>query len=536
MQTGSRLNNSNPEWNFFAVHKVNDVRPSVLHFPVDKSDLIYTHVIKEIPKNIRPATNSELLFKSPINNEPKRFTENASLIFVKDEDNEFDCNDKPNFDGNIQPPSVNVHRLSNLMRNDQNLFKEFPVQIPFKNSSLGSIGLGKHLNEWNPGLNEEYPEKVRPQHDTLEPAWIHETPKRIKTTTTNFQNNNLRELPERDVKMARSIPACSAQFSFKKNDLRVLSPQFMDQNDMRSPDHRPSTPIKKGEKQDNFKILPLKNDQEDYQPETSFMSPVRNYKSPEFSTPEKSHMKKSVIGDLSVHQIVNEKFNENGKSPIHRRNPMMDVDYYAENHTLFSDKLMKSNALRHQMQPESQNEKQSRMRCMASEINRNTYFRVAQQHSPELIYNDSIEYMNKFPKFFSKRDQEDLEILSPPGIEITRRRFNSCHAVTEVKNLIKSQPKISANMTPIKVENQTSAQDVISKLNGSEFLNLGKTKMFSDTIHLCNGDFGMIYRTRNKCDQQDYVLKIITKRLQEAAREAQLMGYIRTHCPSIMFE
>ena len=127
------------------------------------------------------------------------------------------------------------------------------------------------------------------------------------------------------------------------------------------------------------------------------------------------------------------------------------------------------------------------------------------QNSPSvLLSNCSPDFREKFNNFFSNEINDEFEIICDNNITQTLTGKFSLSTICSI-------PKYNTS---------------------SSILDIELPKIVNEPTHVCNGDFGMIYRFLNPSDQQEYALKVFNKNLENALREAQLMGYIRSHCPS----
>lgn len=246
-----------------------------------------------------------------------------------------------------------------------------------------------------------------------------------------------------------------------------------------------------------------------------------------FSTPVKSNRKHNSIGDLSIDQIINEKFQEVNGWDSPSNNPFIELDYYGAQKSPES-KIIFPNKSRLVFPEEI-----PRLKELACQIEEDTFLKMTgAQNSPSvLLTNCSPDFREKFKNFFSNEISDENELgCSPDLLKFSKIRSKSCQIISNQELEILRCKNITQNLTGKLSLSRISS---IPKYNtSSSILDIEIPKIVDQPTHVCNGDFGMIYRFLNPSDQQEYALKVLNKNLENALREAQLMGYIRSHCPS----
>ena len=146
-----------------------------------------------------------------------------------------------------------------------------------------------------------------------------------------------------------------------------------------------------------------------------------------FSTPEKSNRKHNSIGDLSVHQIVNEKFNADHCLESPKRNMRRELDYYGDQQSSLSEVLQQSKANR------LPSNTPSRMKVIVSQIEEDTFLKMTDaRQSPSLFASHcSPDFRKKFHHFFSSGNDKDEVVESPDVFNFSRLRSKSCDLLTE---------------------------------------------------------------------------------------------------------
>lgn len=249
-----------------------------------------------------------------------------------------------------------------------------------------------------------------------------------------------------------------------------------------------------------------------------------NRLSSRFQTPERSS-RLNRIGDVSVDRIIQPRFSEDNLQANWRMNAALNVNHFGAHSPTLSGSARPLPSVR--PNPRSNGSPRSRK----AGFHRSPNECLSDFQGPDRFLT-TLGSFSKLSSPFQPKHQMPKQDSMPPRPSTAGREAPPICELPRLQ-LIEDLEQCLHTVHQSLVFKAPSPPDYLLSRNASiahsEFNFVPNREQL---VHLSNGDFGVVYRFQNPCDRQDYVLKMLHLNPQAAVREAQLLGYIRTRCPS----